>query len=241
MRWVKNADGNFYLIVLPLHGVGNTNGNGTPVNILAFKYPELLKNTAPLKIVGTNMHATHNVEMVSSDLVGKKGIYIAGKEGIAFLDDNFIGQVQVPPTIINGTGGAGEVRSGKLENKKEYITSIEPMHGQYLMIFTKEDGRQLIDSNLSEGHALVAADIFGLGYDQILAGWRKPNKESKVGIKLYSLNQENKWIAQWIDENGMACEDLQVADLNADGRLDIIAAGRSTHNLKIYWNLKNGK
>src|SRR6478735_12487129 len=112
MRWVKNADGNFYLIVLPLHGVGNTNGNGTPVNILAFKYPELLKNTAPLKIVGTNMHATHNVEMVSSGLVGKKGIYIAGKEGIAFLDDNFIGQVQVPPTIINGTGGAGEVRSG---------------------------------------------------------------------------------------------------------------------------------
>jgi hypothetical protein len=34
----------------------------------------------------------------------------------------------------------------------------------------------------------------------------------------------------------MACEDIQVADLNGDGKPDIVAAGRSTHNLKIYWN-----
>ena len=127
-----------------------------------------------------------------------------------------------------------------LEKKNEFIASIEPMHGQYLMIFTKEAGRQLIDSNLNEGHALIAADILGRGYDQLVAGWRKPNNEGKLGVKLYTLNQENKWIAQWIDENGMACEDLQVADLDADGKLDIIASGRSTHNLKIYWNRTKG-
>jgi len=34
----------------------------------------------------------------------------------------------------------------------------------------------------------------------------------------------------------MACEDLKVIDLNGDGKQDIIASGRSTHNLKIYWN-----
>ncbi len=34
----------------------------------------------------------------------------------------------------------------------------------------------------------------------------------------------------------MACEDLMVADLNSDKRLDIIAAGRGTKNLKVYWN-----
>ena len=240
MRWVKNADGNFYLMVLPLHGVGNIAGNGTPVNILAFKYPELLKKTTPFKIIETHMHATHNLEMVSSGFAGKKGLYIAGKEGIGFLDDNFIGQAQPYPVIINGTNGAGEVRTGKLEKKNEFIASIEPMHGQYLMIFTKEAGRQLIDSNLNEGHALIAADILGRGYDQLVAGWRKPNNEGKLGVKLYTLNQENKWIAQWIDENGMACEDLQVADLDADGKLDIIASGRSTHNLKIYWNRTKG-
>lgn len=34
----------------------------------------------------------------------------------------------------------------------------------------------------------------------------------------------------------MACEDLKIADLNGDGKLDIIASGRATKNLVIYWN-----
>ncbi len=39
-----------------------------------------------------------------------------------------------------------------------------------------------------------------------------------------------------IDDDTMAAEDVRIGDLNADGRLDIVAAGRATHNLKIYWN-----
>jgi hypothetical protein len=34
----------------------------------------------------------------------------------------------------------------------------------------------------------------------------------------------------------MACEDIQVMDLNGDGKPDIVASGRATKNLKIYWN-----
>ena len=40
-----------------------------------------------------------------------------------------------------------------------------------------------------------------------------------------------------IDDNQMACEDLKVADLDGDGKLDLVAAGRATKNLKIYWNV----
>jgi len=39
-----------------------------------------------------------------------------------------------------------------------------------------------------------------------------------------------------VDEGGMATEDLLVADLNGDKRPDIIASGRATRNVKIYWN-----
>jgi hypothetical protein len=39
-----------------------------------------------------------------------------------------------------------------------------------------------------------------------------------------------------IDESGMATEDLAIADLNGDKRPDIVAAGRATRNVRIYWN-----
>ena len=39
-----------------------------------------------------------------------------------------------------------------------------------------------------------------------------------------------------IDDGGVGCEDLVAADLDGDGRPDIIAGGRATHNVKIYWN-----
>jgi hypothetical protein len=46
----------------------------------------------------------------------------------------------------------------------------------------------------------------------------------------------DQWRESVIDPDGMACEDLQLADLNGDGKLDIIASGRRTHNVKIYFN-----
>ena len=44
-----------------------------------------------------------------------------------------------------------------------------------------------------------------------------------------------------IDDGAIGCEDLIVADFNADGRPDILAGGRSTHNVKIYWNQGVGR
>ena len=35
---------------------------------------------------------------------------------------------------------------------------------------------------------------------------------------------------------GITCEDLKVADLNSDGKPDVIAAGRGSKNVVIYWN-----
>ena len=67
---------------------------------------------------------------------------------------------------------------------------------------------------------------------------RKANADKKVGIKLYVAEDATgeKWTAHVIDDNTMACEDLKIADLNADGKPDLIASGRATHNVVIYWN-----
>ncbi len=38
-----------------------------------------------------------------------------------------------------------------------------------------------------------------------------------------------------------ACEDLIVGDFNGDKKPDIVASGRATRNIEIYWNESIGK
>jgi hypothetical protein len=47
-----------------------------------------------------------------------------------------------------------------------------------------------------------------------------------------------KWDRLMLDDGGVAVEDLTVADLDGDGKQDIIAVGRATKNARIYWNGK---
>jgi hypothetical protein len=39
-------------------------------------------------------------------------------------------------------------------------------------------------------------------------------------------------------DDGVAVEDVATADLDGDGRTEIIAGGRATANLRIYWVTK---
>ena len=123
---------------------------------------------------------------------------------------------------------------------KKIIATIEPMHGKNLVVYSKDGNskRIVVDNNLVEGHALATADFSGNGKIQLVAGWRVPNKDSVVGVKLYmeTNSAKSEWESYWIDKNGMACEDIKVADLDMDGKPDVIASGRATHNLRIYWN-----
>lgn len=114
------------------------------------------------------------------------------------------------------------------------------MHGNEVAVYLlgEQPERYPLTDNLNQGHALAAADLLGLGRDQVVAGWRNQNADGKVGIKLFIPEDESgtHWAEHLIDDNNMAAEDLVVADLNGNGRLDIIAAGRATNNLIIYWN-----
>lgn len=237
MRWVRSPNRKHYLLVLPLHGQGNKAGEGQAVNLLVYEYPALLKKPDPSYIISTGMHMTHNLDI--SVTGGKQVIYIAGKEGIGVLDPSFSQASKVTTLLASGNVGTGEIRASKLRSTN-IIATVEPMHGNFLAIYSATgSGRRVLDSGLSEGHAAAVADFFSSGNEQVVAGWRRPDKEGKVGIRMYTRKhtQDNLWERSWIDENGMACEDLQVADMNNDGKPDIIAAGRATRNLKIYWNM----
>ena len=233
MRWLPTENQGYRLIVLPLHGRDNVSGEGAGVKVLAYQMPDDPTQPWDTTTVDQQMHLTHNLETEDEST-----FLVAGKEGVMrHTYQKGTWQTDAMPTLVSP---AGEVRRGHLAPTHPFITTVEPMHGQQLVVYQGTDytERLVLNDDLQQGHALACADLMGLGYDQIVVGWREPNSKGKVGIKIYvPVDEEgSSWMHYDIDDNGMACEDLRVADLDSDGDLDIVAAGRATKNLKVYWN-----
>jgi hypothetical protein len=241
MKWIQSYTGEYFLMVLPLHGRGNSGGIGAGVNFLAYRKPKNVETDWPLFLKDSSLHLTHNFHHESTGNKKTSGFYIASKEGIRFVSDEIPSKTWKNASPVPGmVNSAGEVKMGRLNKNEKFITAVEPMHGNQLALYHLENKfpRVLLDSNIKEGHALGTADFLGKGNDQIVLGWRSPNASGEVGLRMYypSATNATEWTTVWIDRNGMACEDLQVGDLNGDGKPDIVAAGRATKNLKIYWN-----
>lgn len=236
MHWVQDTDGLFQLIVLPLHGEENKNGEGKAVKLIAFDVPQDKKGLWAYQLVDTGMHMTHNVEPME---VKKAflGLAVAGKEGVQVFLKGVDGWAASGSWMVI-KNGVGEIRTGKLKNNQLFTTTIEPMHGNSLVVYNK-DGRTVLTDRLNQGHALATGDFLGLGSDQIAMGWREKNTAEQVGVRLYVNNDGNgnNWEEYALDEKvNMAAEDFKAVDLDGDGDLDLIAAGRATKNVVIYWN-----
>ena len=140
---------------------------------------------------------------------------------------------------------AGEIRDGRLPNGKRFLVTVEPKHGSVSAVYTEPDKAgalweplQVLDDQLKDGHALAVADYLGVGSDQIVVGWRAMNDPGVPGIKLFTpLDKDGtQWRDTRVSAEKVAVEDIKAADLNADGRIDIVAAARQTKNLVIFFN-----
>lgn len=245
MRWVKTGEDDFALVVLPLHGRGNRGGEGeNAVAVLAYHPPANPHSGAwKTTLLNKELHKTHNFDSLALEAGAADQIVLAGAEGARHLIRNDGEWKTTNPDLPDMKDGAGEIRVGQPQAGSAEIlyACIEPMHGDTVAIYQldKEDGgydRTVLDDTLAQGHALAVADLLGTGNPQIVAGWRNPNNDGKVGIKLYAPGEDGAWSTHVIDDNEMACEDLKVVDLNSDGKLDIVACGRATKNVVIYWN-----
>ncbi|MEA2632973.1 MAG: hypothetical protein QOE66_3192 [Chloroflexota bacterium] len=94
------------------------------------------------------------------------------------------------------------------------------------------------------GHAVWCADLDGDGDEELIVGQRDKSADANrtprgPGVLVYDPTPGSTPLAftrHVIDDGGVGCEDCVAADLDGDGRPDLIAGGRSTHNVRIYWN-----
>lgn len=259
-----DGDGKPEVVHVPLIGRDATAKanwmNGRPVRVIAYRIPqepEKPENWKPTVLANT-LHVMHNFHPTTRDLPGQTSIITASYEGV----HRIVPVAGVWTSIKLGEGnqanptsnrGASEVKMGHLAAGRKVIATIEPWHGNQVVAYTppaKEGAgplwaRHVVDEQLRWGHAVSFADLDADGVDELVIGVRDdPNLKAgdkhtqRRGVRLYRSTDGigAAWDRHIIEDGGVAVEDLTVADLNADGRPDIVAVGRATGNCRIYWN-----
>lgn len=256
MRWADlTGDGNKQLVVAPLMGRGTTRPNFAEngVRLLAFEIPaDPSKDPWKKHVLNDELHVVHNFWPSNMDDDPEQELLVVSFEGVHLLDRKKDGSYQ--RTRI-GAGdqksspnrGASEIKRGKLASGDDYIATIEPWHGNQVVVYTRpekrtEDGlwkRTVLDSDLKWGHAVWCANVDDDADEELIIGVRDDKDERhRRGLRIYDPNSKGElsWKKSVIDPGSVAIEDLAAADLNGDGKTDIVAVGRQTHNVKIYWN-----
>ena len=237
IRWAEvDGDGRPDLIVAPLHGKGakGPDWEGPAARVLVFRPPQNPKTDPwPMEVAAEANHIQHNFLSMNLDADKQDELVTASKEGLYVLDRS--GDNKWSRTLL-GEGAPGEVKLGRVGGRR-MLATVEPWHGAGIAIYAEKPGtwaKTMIESALTDGHALGWADFDGDGSDELAAGWRGA---PKPGIAVYSVDREGALKSKtMVDDGGMATEDLIVGDFNGDKQPDIVASGRSTRNIKIYWN-----
>jgi hypothetical protein len=252
------GDGKPRLVVAPLLGRNSTAAknwmDGSPVRLLALEVPkDPARDRWTPTVLDESLHVVHNFYPVPR--AGGKGsdLLTASYGGVHLLhlQDGKWRKTQIGTGNQDnpkGNRGSSEVKMGRLKNGNKYVATIEPWHGHQVVVYTEPEHRakgpwprHVIDDNLKWGHAVWCADLDGDGDEELIIGVRddKSNKPGeRRGVRVYKATDGKgaKWRRVVLDNGGIAVEDLAAADLDGDGKIDIVAVGRQTHNVRIYWN-----
>lgn len=240
------------LVCSPLHGRGAKGpewwaGDGASLYLLRRPGSPSEKSWSR-EVISNDLHIVHNVWPLDWDGDGRDEILAAAYEGVLLFKKSADGKWG--RQLVGGGDpekrGAGEVKVGRLPGGRRYLATIEPWHGHQAVVYTEPDQanqpwrRQVLVKDHKGGHAVWTADFTGTGVDSLVVGFRGPPEgkpEDAIVYVWHPLDAAGeKWERQVLDEKGLGCEDVTAADLNGDGKPEIIGVGRSTKNVKIYWN-----
>ena len=249
MRWADVlGSGKAQLVVSPLAAPEGKPG----VALTAFTVPaEPAKDRWPATILDGSLNRMHNHAQADVDADGQIDTLTASREGVHLLRQGADGfaKATLATGIAGGTpdaSGCGEIKLGSLAGGREFLVTVEPMHGTAVAVYhPSSEGpaapwrRKVIDEGYVRGHALATVDLDGDGGDEIVFGSSDPSAVEGHGptLAVYRANIDgSRWTREVIDAGGVTVEDLVAADLTGDGNPDIVAVGRATHNVKLYVN-----
>jgi hypothetical protein len=258
-----DGDGKPELVSVPLMGRDATKEknwmDGRPVRITAYKIPakepEKAENWKPV-VISDSLHVSHNFDQITRGKFDRPGVgfLVASYEGISVVHPEGPAEKWGTSRIHNanqtmkmGSRGSSEI---KFSAVGYLIATVEPWHGGQIVVYSEHPKkpepridfeRTVIDDQLRWGHAINWLESDKETF--LVAGVRdNPNKDDtfteKRGVRLYRNDPKTKkWERYILEDGGVAVEDLTVADLNGDGKPDIVAVGRATGNARIYWNM----
>ncbi len=257
MNWADwDADGDQELIVAPLKGRGSRapGFDNTAIRLLLLSPPKSSGAEWKSQVIDDSLHVSHNIDVVDLDNDDRHDLLAASFEGVTWMrpaGDSIekrrlgSGQSGTAPAI-----GASEVRLGHLNAGEKYIATIEPWHGDHVVVYTEPSSdvsveheslwtRHVLDEQLKWGHAVACANLDADPEQELVIGVRDDASTGhRSGVRIYDpVDAKNgKWNRSLIEPGQVAVEDLVVGDLDGDGDEDIVAVGRATHNAVIYWN-----
>lgn len=264
LKWARDVDGSHHLIAVPNLGRRNhLREKNRPVDetVKIYAYGFTLDPGASLrrKLLVDSMRDMHSFTVAPDVPGGAERIFFAGIEGIELMGNSstrgwkpdgvrplpgMTAAVRRPDGSLHS--GIGEIDLGRAGGTT-YLATVEPKHGTMVAAYTADGAgnwgrRQLLDDTLATAHALDCVDVLGLGRDQIVVGWWGEEAKKNYGIRIYAPTDDTAttWQRFSVDEGTMSCQSMQVADIDGDGRLDIVAAGWSSRNLMVFYNRTPG-
>jgi len=256
LRWADlDGDGRLELVVVPIVGAGSRPPDySVPAQITWFQMPETLltghAETTGQKstqwtphLIDNTLTLVHGVHVMDWNGDGRDEILTASAQGVNLFESkgrdanlDWTRTLLTPGDQSERYHGASEIGVGKVQGRR-FLATIEPWHGNEVVVYPQVKNRftrrHVIDSSFKSGHALVCADLDGDGNDEIVAGYRGPG----TSLFIYHAKDDRgaEWERQTLDtEMGTSC--LAIADINGDGRPDVVAVGSSTANVKWYEN-----
>jgi hypothetical protein len=139
------------------------------------------------------------------------------------------------PAVWPG-GGASEFTT--LDSGAErWLATIEPWHGSEVVVYRMQAAnwvRTVIDPEVGLGHTVLGVDLDADNSEELIVADRG---DDVSGVYIYTLAEPNA--ATWEKEilnSDMQASSCAAADLDGDGRVDLVCIGRATEELNWFRN-----